>query len=182
MVMAKAKVLNLDKAMNKLFKNYEIALTKAMTYASEIARDDIDFKAKSCLYEYYDYYEPKIYERTGRLENAFVPYMNIRRIGEGVEASVGMGYDASRLDGFYYSEASKKPEFNPVNSEWILDNYLAGIHPKTNGYPWFAEELKYIEKKDPISPDTKMEEYLNHYTKKFNENVLVSFTKQLTRR
>lgn len=180
--MAKAKILNLDKAIDKLFKDYEVALTKAMTYASITARDDIDFEAKSCLYDYYDYYEPKIYERTGRLENAFVPYMNIKSVDDGVETSVGMGYDASRLDGFYYSEASKKTEFNPVNSEWILANYLAGIHPTTNGYPWFAEELKYIQKEDPVSPDEKMEQFLNNYTKTFNENVLVSFAKQLTRR
>ena len=36
------KVRNLDKAIDKLFKNYENALTDAMKYASEIAKDDID--------------------------------------------------------------------------------------------------------------------------------------------
>lgn len=176
MDMAKAKVRNLDKAIDKLFKDYEIALTKAMTYASEIARDDIDFKAKSCLYEYYDNYEPNIYERTGYLENAFVPYMNVGRVGEGIEASVGMGYDASRLDGVYSGSA----KWTPVDGSWVLDNYLKGIHPTTDGS--FLPGAEYIPIYDEISPDTKMEEYLNNYTKTFNNNVLVSFVKQLTRR
>ena len=77
---------------------------------------------------------------------------------------------------------SEKTEFNPVNSEWILDNYLKGIHPTTNGYPLYADTLQYIEIKDQISPDDKMEEYLKKYFKTFNQNVLASFAEQLTRR
>lgn len=174
--MAKAKVRGLDKAIDELFKNYEGALTKAMTYASEIARDDIDFKAKSCLYEYYENYEPNVYERTGHLEDAFVPYMNVKRIGEGIEASVGMGYDASRLDGIYNGSA----KWTPVDGSWVLDNYLKGIHPTTDGS--FLPGAEYIPIYDSVSPNTKMEKYLNEYTKTFNSNVLVSFVKQLTRR
>lgn len=181
MDMAKAKVRGLDKAIDELFKNYEGALIKAMTYASEIARDDIDFKAKSCLYEYYwnfqpETHEPNVYDRTGRLENSFVPYMNIGRVGEGIEASVGMGYDASRLDGVYSGSA----KWTPVDGSWVLDNYLKGIHPTTDGS--FLPGAEYIPIYDSISPDTKMEEYLNNYTTTFNNNVLVSFVKQLTRR
>jgi hypothetical protein len=177
----KAKVRGLDEAIDELFKNYEGALTEAMKYASEIAKNDIDFKAKSCLYEYYDNFqpgegEPNIYERTGHLEDAFIPYMNIECAGNNVEASVGMGYWAFMLDGVY----SGSNNWTPVDGSWVLDNYLKGIHPTTDGssYPG----APYIPVFDLVSPDTKMEKYLNDYTKTFNNNVLISFAKQLTRR
>jgi hypothetical protein len=182
MVMArKAKVRGLDEAINELFKNYEDALIEAMRYASKIAKDDIDFKAKSCLYEYYDNYEPTVYDRTDSLINSFVPYMKLERVGKdnvvmGVRASVGMGYDASRLDGVY--NGSQK--WTPVDGSWVLENYLQGIHPTTDGS--FLPGAEYIPIYDSVSPDTKMEEYLNNYTKTFNNNVLISFAKQLTRR
>ena len=174
--MAKGKVRNLDKAIDKLFKDYETALTKAMTYASEKAKDDIECKAKSCLWEYYDNYKPNVYGRTGTLEDAFVPYMDVKHIGEGIESSVGMGYDASRLEGVY--NGSQK--WTPVDGSWVLENYLQGIHPTTDGS--FLPGAPYMPVYDLISPNTKMEEYLNNYVKIFNDNVLTSFAKQLTRR
>ena len=176
--MAKATVRNLDKAIDKLFKDYEIALTKAMRYSSEIAREDINFKAKWCLYEYYENYEPSVYERTGRLEDAFVPYMKVGRLkgGAGIGAVVGMGYDASKLEGVY----SGSQKWTPVDGSWVLENYLQGIHPTTDGS--ILPGAEYIPIYDSVSPDTKMEKYLNDYVKTFNENVLVSFAKQLMRR
>ena len=159
MDMAKARVRGLDKAIDELFKNYEGALTEAMKYASEKARDDIEFKAKSCLYEYYDNFqpgtgEPNIYERTDSLVNAFIPYMEITRDANNIIASVGMGYHASMLDGVY----SGSEKWTPVDGSWVLDNYLKGIHPTTDGSPLVG--APYIEVYDPVSPTQKMEEYL----------------------
>ncbi len=177
----KGKVRGLDEAINELFKDYEGALTEAMKYASEIAQDDIDFKAKSCLYEYYENFqpgkgEPNIYERTDSLVNSFVPYMGVKRVGNNIEASVGMGYHPSVLDGVY----SGSIKWTSVDGWWVLNNYLQGIHPTTDGSPLPGAE--YFPVYDPISPDTKMEKYLNDYTKTFNNNVLASFAKQLMRR
>ena len=177
----KAKVIGLDEAIDELFKNYEDALTTAMKYASKIAQDDIEFKAKSCLYEYYDNFqpgkgEPNIYERTDSLVNSFIPYMNVKSVGNGVESSVGMGYDPSRLDGVYSGSA----KWTPVDGWWVLDNYLNGIHPTTDGS--FLPGAEYIPVVDMISPTTKMEEYLENYNKTFSNNVLVSFSKQMLRR
>lgn len=175
------KVRNLDKAIDKLFKNYENALTDAMKYASEIAKDDIDFKAKSCLYEYYDNFqpgkgEPNIYGRTDSLVSSFIPYMNVSRVGNNVEASVGMGYWDFMLDGVY----TGSQQWNPVEGSWVLDNYLKGIHPTTDGSTY--KGAPYFEVVDPKSPTEKMESYLEDYVKTFNTNVLASFVKQLTRR
>lgn len=181
MDMAKAKVRGLDEAIDEVFKNYEKALTKAMKYAAEKAKDDIEFKAKSCLWEYYENFqpgkgEPNIYERTGQLENAFVPYMNVKSGTNDITASVGMGYDSTKLEGIYYGSQ----KWRPVEGSWVLENYLAGIHPTTDGSPLPGAE--YIAVYDVVSPDTKMETYLNEYVKTFNNNVLISFAKQVTRR
>ena len=175
--MAKAKVKHLDEAIDKLFKRYESNLRKAMQTAADEAEFDIRFEAESCLYKYYNNYDPNWYHRTERLIQAFVPYNYITKDNDTLIVRVGMGYDASRLDGWYESNASNKPEFNPVNSSWILMNYLEGIHPTTNGYPIYADELEYIPIKDDVSPNEHMGEFLKEYAKTFNNNVLKSFAK-----
>ena len=176
--MAKAKVRGLDEAIDEVFKNYEKALTKAMKYAAEKARDDIEFKAKSCLWEYYwnfqpTTHEPNIYERTGQLENAFVPYMSVKRVGDSIVVSAGMGYDSTKLDGIYYG--SKK--WRPVDGSWVLNNYLKGIHPTTDGSS--EPGAPYFAVVDEVSPETKMKTYLDDYIKTFNKNVFDSFFNQI---
>lgn len=175
--MARAKVKHLDEAIDRLFKRYESNLRKAMKKASDEAELDIRLEAESCLYRYYDNYDPKWYHRTESLIQAFVPYNDITKDGNKLVARVGMGYDAGRLEGLYESSASDKPEFNPVNSLWILENYLQGIHPTTNGYPIYANVLEYIPIQDDISPNEYMGEFLKNYVKTFNNNVLKSFAK-----
>ena len=177
----KAKVRGLDEAIDELFKNYDVALMEAMTYASEEAKYDIKFQAESCLYEYYANFqpgtgEPNRYERTGNLINAFVPYMDVKHINTGIEASVGMGYWDFMLDGVY--GGSKK--WTPTDSSWVLDNYLKGIHPTTDGSTY--EGAPYFEVVDQMSPTDKMGKFLENYVKTFNNNVLISFVKQITRR
>ena len=167
----------LDEAIDELFQNYEKALTEAMEYASKIAQDDIEFEAKSCLYQYYDNYSPNWYDRTGQLENSFVPYIELSHGSDSVMASVGMGYDSSRLEGVYYSNGVEA--YQPFPGSKVLSNYLAGIHPGTNGYPIWADTLEDRSVKDASSPDSKMESYLNQYVKTFNTNVLKSFAQQL---
>ena len=178
-VMAKTKTL--DRAIDKLVKNYGDALTEAMRYASKKAREDIDFKAKSCLYEYYDNFQPgegvpNIYERTGNLENAFIPYMEITHNTNSnkVKAHVGMGYHSLRLEGIY--RGSEK--WTPVDGWWVLDNYLKGIHPTTNGF-YDPDLVEYIPIYDSVSPEEKMRGYLQDYIDTFDKNVWISFIKQL---
>lgn len=172
--MAKKKVRGLDEALNELFANYERSLTEAMKYAAKEAQDDIEWKAKSCLYEYYDNYDPSIYDRTDSLKNSFVPYMNVTRIGKEILADVGMGYDFSRLEGVY----SGSQKYTPVDGRWVLENYLNGIHPATDG-DWIPERALYIPVYDAMSPNDKMKAYLEKYNETFNNNVLISFAKQI---
>lgn len=160
-------------ALDSVFAQYRRSLRKATKYASEIAQDEIEFKAKSCLYEYYDNFEPNIYKRTDTLVSAFVPYTDLKLTKAKMKVSVGMGYDSSKLENMYFGSE----KWSPVQGAWVLDNYLNGIHPTTDGSYVNAE---YIPIYDGISPTEKMEGFLKEYIKTFSENILVSFVRQAT--
>jgi hypothetical protein len=119
--------------------------------------------------------------RDENLMRAFVPYNTVKRVGNEIVADVGMGYDASRLDGVY--SGSKK--WTPVDGSWVLNNYLLGIHPATNG-GIVAGQVEYFEYWDvdvgDRPPQAKMKDYLEQYKNTFNNNVLESFAKQIARR
>ena len=178
----KAKVRGLDEAVDELFKNYEGALVKAMKYASQIAKEDIKSKAMSCLDEYYESFQPgkgdpNSYERTFSLKNAFIPYQKLaKKAGKAVGVEVGMGYWSFMLDGVY----SGSKNWTPVEGDWVLDNYLKGIHPTTDGSTYVG--APYFEVIDAVSPTDKMGKYLEEYVTTFNNNVLISFANQLTGR
>jgi hypothetical protein len=161
--MAKAKVQNLDEAINSIFKRYKSNLKKAIEYAANEAEFDIKWEAQSCLERYYENYEPKWYDRTESLMQAFVTVNEVSENQNNIVARVGVIYDPAKLEGVYYSEASQDPFFNPVDATWVLKNYLAGVHPRTNGYPIYADELVYNPKIDAVSPDTTMQEYIRKY-------------------
>lgn len=179
----KVKVRGIDEAIDELFKDYKRSLMKAMKEASEQAKEEINRKARSCLHEYYwnfqsSTHEPNIYERTGSLENAFIPYMRVGAFKNRpyIRADVGMGYWPLMLDGVY----SGSNQWTPVDGEWVLENYLNGIHPTTDGSYYIG--APYLPVQDKESPNQKMGEYLEEYVKTFHDNVLLSFAHQITRR
>jgi hypothetical protein len=178
MAMAKGKVRGLNEALDELFANYEKSLKVAMQCAAKKAKDDIEQKAKSCLWQYYENYDPSAYERYGYLENAFIPYMRVIRTNEGnIMAEAGMGYWPFMLDGVCNDGSN---QWRPVESWWVLDNYLRGIHPTTDGSTYVG--APYTPVFDIESPDDKMEKYLEDYVDTFNDNILISFAEQITRR
>jgi hypothetical protein len=181
MTMAKKKVRGLDEALNELFANYEKSLAEAMVYAAREASREIKLEAESCLEQYYLNYSPTQYNRTESLLQSFVPYRKVHRKGQNVIADVGMGYDASRLNGVYNGSI----KWSPVDGSWVLQNYLLGIHPATNG-GIVAGQVEYFEYWDvdvgDRSPTAKMKEFLEKYRDTFNNNILESFAKQITRR
>ena len=174
--MAKAKIGNLDKAIDSIFKRYNSNLKKAMEDAARQAEDDINWEAKSCLYRYYENYDPNWYDRTDSLIQAFVPVNEVNVKKNEVVARVGVMYDPSKIEGVYYSETSTKDFFNPVDSTWVLKNYLAGIHPSTDG------GVVYDPIVDTVSPDVTMKEYIQKYKDTFDKNVLLWFARRVTRR
>ena len=168
-----AKTEGLNSAINKLRKNYKRVLNGAVKYATEEAKKDIYNHALTCLEEYYDNYLPTSYERSESLIYSFLPYTNIRQSNDCIISIVGIEYNAGLLGSYADISYSASKKYGTVNYEWVIDNYLDGIHPVTNGYPKKkgTNEVVYYEITDSKSPTEKMEEYLTEYAKKYAENV-----------
>ena len=181
--MAQNKSLNA--AIDELLKDYKKALTEAVEYASNRAVEDIWKYSLNCLEEYYANYSPTSYDRTDQLWHAFVPYLEIENEKDKIITTVGVEYDASRLTTYKVGskdygkrDVDQGKSIIPLN-EWILNNYLAGIHPATDGSRNVGEAF-YYENIDPVSPTQKMYAYLGEYGKTtFKENLLISFAKQV---
>ena len=178
--MAKAKIKGLDKAIDEVYKNYKKSIKHAINEAVAMAKDDVELKAYSCLVEYYnDYPDPSSYNRTYSLSQCFIPYGVAYDRGDIVTCDIGIDYDESRLIDQYYG--SKK--YSPTDPEWIIDNYLAGIHPRTDGSPIEGEgdyeNQKYI---GDFSPSVEMQRFLDNYWYTFNANLKKSLAKQILKR
>lgn len=190
------KSKNLDKAINDavddLLKDYKSAMKVAIEFAAKQTEEDFMNKAMSCLQEYYDNYDPNEYNRTHILQYAFLPYSNIRNGKDKIHGSIGVQYDASSLEAHigdpvwhigrdgelkvkhqgYYGSLN----YQPVDAWWVIDNYLHGIHPTTDG------KFTYIEIHDAISPNQKMEQFRKEYEKTFDENVLLGLLGQIAKK
>ena len=166
--MAKAKTLNL--AIDELLNNCESVIKEACEYATNKACVEIYKYSMSCLEEYYNNYDPNSYKRTDNLWRAILPYAEKpRQVTNTIISTVGVEYDASVLEGVYYSGSEKygavKNEdghiikYGHPDSEWVLENYLKGIHPATNGSR-NPNDVVYYEIIDAESPYNKMQTYL----------------------
>ena len=120
----------IDEIIDKIIKNYEKNLKVAVESATQKVTEDIHKYSMTCLEQYYSSYQPNSYDRSGSLQQAILPYVPVIKQGDKVVTSeVGIEYHASALDGAY--SGSKK--YTPTDGAWVLDNYLQGIHPATNG-------------------------------------------------
>ena len=182
---------NLDKALNNaiddLLKNFKGAMREAVNFAVKQAEQDIMQKAKTCLQEYYDNYEPNSYHRTYSLQDAFLPYKNIKNTNDKISGSVGVKYDAKMLttynvgsNNYGNRDIDTGKEIIPIN-EWILQNYLMGIHPSTNGSSVLGESI-YFQIIDPISPNEKMAKFIKSYDRTFDENILLGLLGQIAKK
>lgn len=172
--MAKSKTI--DEAIDKLLDNYEDVIIKAARYATDETCKEIYQYSMSCLEEYYESYIPSSYERTDYLWHAILPYAeHPHKVGNNIVSTVGVEYDSTKLDGVY--NGSQK--YRPVDGDWVLDNYLKGIHPATNGSR-DPNTVVYYEITDEVSPWDKMNTYLtNTVPERFKSNLYIYFIKNL---
>lgn len=174
-----AKSNDLKTAIKELKKNYKEVLKEAVQYASEEAKKDVHTRALTCLEEYYASYDPSSYRRNDEkndLRNAFLPYMNIKSNNTHIISTVGIEYNTSLLAAYVVGsnnygnrDVDKNKEILPLE-EWIMNNYLDGIHPTTDGSSIIGQAI-YTEIIDRMSPTQKMDEYLENYADKFADNV-----------
>lgn len=178
----------LSKAVDDILKDYKSAMKEAVKFAVKQAETDFMDKAHSCLQEYYDNFDPNRYDRTDTLQYAFLPYKDITYGGDKIVGSVGVEYSAEMLEQMmpppeytqkgrlihsgYYGSA----KYQPVDTWWVLDNYLRGVHPYTD------KESKYYEIYDDKSPNEKMGEFIKDYAKIFDTNVLVGLLAQVAKK
>lgn len=154
--------------LQELKKDYKSVLVRAVEYATDIACEDMYKFSMSVLDRYYENYMPSSYERTDYLWRAAIPVAKVESAGDVIVGTFGVDYDPSVLDGVY--DGSKT--YGHPDGSWVLENYLMGIHPRTDGsrVPGGGnyEEEKWV---DPISPDEYLKKYLGLYKQKFQDNV-----------
>lgn len=188
----------LSDALDDVLKDWKSSLGVAVEYAVKEAKQDYEEKAHSCLQEYYDYYDPtKRYTRTETLQHAFLPYMTIKYKKDKIEGEVGIEYSPELLEQFIGEPKTFKDKdgitkishtgyygsqkHQPVDAWWVIDNYLRGVHPVTNG-GYTPETSVYHEEIDPISPNEKMEAFRVTYGKNFDENILLGLLAQVSKK
>lgn len=178
--MAKAKIKGLDEAIDEIFKDYKKAIKEAAQEATEKAKEDLYANAVSCLVAYYDDYDPTSYDRTYSLIDSFVPYAD-----EVVESRArficraGVEFDANKINGVYNGSEI----YSPTDGEWIISNFLAGIHPRTNGSIEvgggnYEHEAWY----GSFVPAEEMQRYIDRYYDIFDRNYKRAIAKQIFRK
>ena len=169
----------IDEAIDEVFKDYKKAFRVAAQEASETARDDLYANAVSCLVRYYEDYDPTSYNRTYGLMESFVPYVNpVHESGDSFLCSAGVEFDSARIANTYYGSEI----YSPVDSDWIIANFLAGIHPRTNGSSIvgggnYEHEAYY----GSFVPSEEMQRFIDRYDYTFDRNFRRSVGKQILR-
>lgn len=168
---------SIDSAIDILFKNYKNAVKKAAQEATDKAKDDLYSNAVSCLVQYYNEYSPTSYNRTYSLMESFVPYANpVRENGDELICSAGVMFDPDRIANAYYGSEI----YSPADSEWIIANFLAGIHPRTDGSPVVGggnyENEKYY---GSFVPAEEMQKYIDSYDYTFDRNFRRAVSKEV---
>ncbi len=177
--MAKAKINGLDEAIDKIFKDYKKAIKEAAQEATEKAKEDLYANAVSCLVAYYNDYDPTSYNRTYSLINSFVPYADeVIETSVGFVCRAGVEFDPNKIDGMY----SGSEIYSPTDGEWIISNFLSGIHPRTNGSREVGGgNYEYETYYGSFVPAEEMQKYINRYYDVFDRNYRRAIAKQVLR-
>lgn len=174
-----AKVRSLDEAIEEVFKDYKKAIKIAAEEATKKAKDDLHANAVSCLVKYYEDYDPKSYNRTYSLIDSFVPYANpVIETVNGLECVAGVEFDPDRI-AFTYSGSDI---YTPTDAEWIISNFLKGIHPRTNGSTALGGGNYEAEKyQGDFVPSEEMQKFIDRYYDTFDRNYRRAVSKQILR-
>lgn len=156
---------SVNEALKELSKNYKSVLVSAVQKATDEACEDIYKFSVSVIERYYSNYSPSIYERSGGLFDTLVPIADVSSGGDTVTSTIGIGFSSGPLGGY---RASSK--YGTADGQWILTNFLMGIHPATNGSS-NPDTVIYTPWQDGVSPDELIKRYLRLYQIKFNNNV-----------
>ena len=177
-----------------VMKNAKRSATTATKNVTRRIKDDMYKKALENLNIYYANYDPDVYERTYNLKNAIRSYYQDNSTDSKISIEVGVVYDEANLaayasNSWYHQNGESwvsrdstsfdwESQSNGTPSpEWILDNFLHGIHPRTTtGY-------SYAPVTDPKSQIQLMEEFIdNEIPKKVETYMNQALLREFTRR
>jgi hypothetical protein len=152
--------------LKELKNDHKTVLLKAVEQATNSACEDAYKFSMSVLDRYYENYNPSRYDRTDNLWRAAMPIAKVEDMGDVIVGTFGVEYDPSVLDGVY--DGSQKYEH--PDGGWVLENYLMGIHPATNGGRT-SDTAIYTPWQDAISPDEYLKKYLQIHKVKLANDV-----------
>lgn len=167
----------LDEAVEELFKDYKKAIKVAAQEATEKAKNDLHVNAISCLVNYYDNYPTPSYNRTYSLKDSFVPYSKPvkERFGQYI-CVAGVEFDPSLIATTY----SGSEIYSPTDAEWIIDNFLMGIHPRTDGSTEVGGgNYEYEKYQGTFIPAYEMQKYIDRYYNIFDNNFRSALSRQV---
>lgn len=170
---------NIEKVLNGILENYKAVALEAVKDAAHKGQEDIMKEAKNYLDEYYKNYRPKVYKRKYALKRAILPYWSDKSGSKGISISIGVQYNAGALKGAYKSNSKFhqsgdvwksvpwkvrndpkmfSSDFGVPDPNWILENYMQGIHPwgQTDGQDTEEKMNKFFDEELP----NRLEKYV----------------------
>lgn len=171
---------SIDEAFAAIIKDCQAVAVEAVKNAAKKAQNDIVKEANSYLQKYYNNYKPRKYKRKYKLNNAINPILEDNTSNDSISIEVGVEYDSTKLKGLYTSNSrfhqsgdvwrsvTDHSKFSPDNGipqpEWIMNNFLEGIHPITerNGDNYIYNPQKDTESTNSLMEDFFDTQLLNH--------------------
>lgn len=168
MAKAKVNIKGLDEAIEEIFKDQKKVIKKAAEEATEQAKKDLYANAVSCLVKYYEDYDPTSYNRTYSLIDSFVPYANpVKETAAGFVCTAGVLFDENRIANTYAGSEI----YTPTDAEWIIANFLSGIHPRTDGSTVVGGgNYEYEKYQGSFVPAEEMQKFIDKYYDTFERN------------
>lgn len=179
MAKAKIEIKGLDEAIEEVFKDYKKTIKVAAQEATERAKDDLYANSVSCLVQYYNDYSPTSYNRTYSLIDSFVPYADpVKETSYGFVCTAGVMFDERRIEGTYYGSDI----YSPADGDWIIANFLNGIHPRTDGSQDVGGgNYEYEKYQGSFVPSEEMQKFIDRYYKMFDKNFRRALSTQILR-
>lgn len=153
----------IESALDDFKNDLRSIVVEASKNAAKKIQKDLIVKARENIQKYYGQYDPDVYERTYDLRNTVIHrgFINDNSTSDTINLEIGFYYDS--MGPHTVRGGSSKYNGN-ADPEWILDNFVEGIHPRTSkNYiynPYQAESQNEMMDK---FVDKTMENKINKY-------------------
>lgn len=184
----------LGASFKSIVDDYQVVVSEAIKKAAAKAQEDIIKEADDYLQKYYAGHRPRRYKRTYQLKNAIKPIFNDNSTSGTIDIEIGVRYDSNALRGAYHSNSwyhqsgtnwigrnSADFDWDSQNNgipqpEWIMDNFLLGIHQWGDGD---GEKKEHAA----TSTNTLMQEFFDiHLPKRIDEYTQTELLNAITSR